>query len=403
MTKMLFVIDTLGSGGAQKSLVSFLNELAASEYARYFDVDLLLFSKRGVFLSEIPSNVHVVEPSREISCMFEGFGSIRFWNRLTIRGLCGKLGRLATRGIMKKKNIKLNDIQVFWTYWKPLIRQVKAHYDIAIGCLEGTCSYFVMDKVVARRKVLWFHNNYSDHGYNAEYDRLYYEKADKVITISNTCLQSLEQAFPGLEERFCVLDNITSGSRIRKLAKEFVGDCRSEGTINLLTIGRMQSQKGYDLLLDAANLLKQDGLDFVWRILGDGELKSQIEAKIRSYGLTENVKLLGVRSNPYPYISSCDIFVQTSRYEGKSIVLDEAKVLHRPIVVTNYKTVHDSIEDGKTGLICGMSGNCIADTVKRLAKEPALRDELSSNLAASFDCRGSSVANYLKVYTGAIQ
>jgi glycosyltransferase involved in cell wall biosynthesis len=81
--------------------------------------------------------------------------------------------------------------------------------------------------------------------------------------------------------------------------------------------------------------------------------------------LQDVVKLLGIRENPYPYIAQCDIFVQPSRFEGKSVVLDEARILCKPIVVTNYATVYDQIDDSN-GCIVKMDGKSIAEGIKEL-------------------------------------
>lgn len=395
MKKVLFVIDTLGSGGGQKSLINFLNELDPKAYG--LQVDLLLFAKRGLFLGQLPDYVNVLPTPKEVACMFEPLGSPDFRKNLCPKGLYGKLRRLATKSSDHSKHPELHDIQLFWNLWRPLIPDLPGEYDVAVGGLEGTCDYYVMDKVRARRKVLWFHNNYADHGYNAGFDKPYFEQADKVVTISDVCLQSLENAFPDLKGKFCVLGNITSRSTIQRLSLEYVEDAHTAGVTNILTIGRFYPQKGYDLLLDAAERLD---LDFRWRIIGDGPQRQAIERRVKASHLDGKVVLMGLRSNPYPYIKACDVFVQTSRYEGKSVVIDEAKALCRPIVVTDYATARDAVEDGVNGVVCGMSGEAIADAVGLLMSNRGLRDSLVHELEADRGCLGSSIDDYISTYLG---
>ena len=396
MKKILFVIDTLNMGGAQKGLVNFLNSLSGNHDG--IAVDVLLFARRGAFLRQVPAFVRILEPAKEIICMYEPLGSFEFRKGLCLKGVFGKAKRILTRKSLQAKRPELNDVQLLWSVWKPLIPRLQEEYDVAVGGLEGTCSYYVVDKVSAKRKVLWFHNNYADHGYNARFDKFYFGQADEVVTVSQSCLDSLNDAFPSLRSKFTVLENITSVDFVRRLSCEGVLDSRTEGKLNLLTVGRFQHQKGYDILVDAARLLRDAGVDFVWRCIGDGELRNGIKSEINQLGLDEKVLLLGERENPYPYIKECDFVVQTSRYEGKSIVLDEARALCRPVVVTNYATAHDSVVDGETGVVCEMNGRSVADGIVALWRNPGLCAHIVKRLSAEGDVIGSPLREYLEVY-----
>lgn len=396
MKKILFVIDTLNMGGAQKGLVNFLNALKGN--CDGMTVDLLLFARRGAFLNQVPSFVRILEPAKEISCMYEPLGSSEFYKNLCVKGLFGKTKRILTKKRLQAKHPELNDVQLLWSVWRPLIPQLQEEYDIAVGGLEGTCSYYVIDKVRAKRKVLWFHNNYADHGYNSEFDKSYFSQADKVVTVSRSCLDSLMSFFPNFHDKLTVLENITSVDFVQRLAEEEVADAHTEGKLNLLTVGRFQSQKGYDILVDAAKRLKSADVDFVWRCIGDGELRYGIQAEINRLGLGENVLLLGERENPYPYIKKCDLVIQPSRYEGKSIVLDEARALRRPVVVTNYATAHDSVIDGETGVVCDLSGEGVAEKIVEVWQDPTFLAHIIEHLSNGGDVIGSPLRDYLEVY-----
>ena len=105
--------------------------------------------------------------------------------------------------------------------------------------------------------------------------------------------------------------------------------------IKLVTIGRLEEQKGYDRLLKVMHRLKIDGLDFNLWIIGQGSKKNELEAYIKDNGLTENVHLLGFQSNPYNYLKTSDAFVCSSRSEGFSTVVTEALILGKPVITTN--------------------------------------------------------------------
>ena len=128
-------------------------------------------------------------------------------------------------------------------------------------------------------------------------------------------------------------------------------------------------------------LLKNKKIDFVWYIIGEGAERNALEQQIIQNELTSCVVLLGIKENPYPYIKQTTIFVQPSRYEGKSIAIDEAKLLLKPIIVTNFSTVKDQIEHNVTGIIAEINSESIANAIENLLSNDAVQKQLSENLA----------------------
>ena len=148
----------------------------------------------------------------------------------------------------------------------------------------------------------------------------------------------------------------------------------------LLTVGRFSSQKCYDMAVAAADILNRKGYDFRWFAIGKGQLEEQIKEQIKSLGLEEKFILLGEKSNPYPYINNCDIYVQPSYFEGKSIAIDEAKIFAKPIVCTSFPTVYDQLADGETALLAEINAESIAEKIEMLLKDDSLCKTLSGNL-----------------------
>jgi glycosyltransferase involved in cell wall biosynthesis len=151
--------------------------------------------------------------------------------------------------------------------------------------------------------------------------------------------------------------------------------------INIVSVGRLNYQKGFDIAIEACKQLKKDGYDFVWNILGEGEERGKLEKMIKEYHLEDMFILGGIKENPYPYIKQADIYVQPSRFEGKSIAIDEAKILNKPILVTNFSTAKDQINDQINGLIVDMNPECIYNGIKQLIDSDELRRKLSQNLS----------------------
>ncbi len=376
MKKVLVVIHDLRIGGAQKSLVSFLQCLADFTEKSEYEVSLLVVDPQGAFMTQIPGEIRLLEPSKPLRWLGSGL-SPKLLKHISWKAMTGEVKWL----LGKKKNRAYNLQQRLWESWKSYVPQHPGHYDIAISYMDGVPNYYVMDKVSADRKILWVHSEYTKQGYHPGYDRPYFAAAEVVATISENCKKCLEGEFPQLREKFRVLENIT----LPRLVEErgAAGKCPEYGDfsgLRLLTVARLNPQKGIDIALQCAKLLKEADLPFLWLILGNGPQRSKLEEMLRTLELGENVRLLGSRENPYGYMAGCDILVQPSRVEGKSIVLDEAKVFCKPIVATAYTTVWDSLEDGKTGLITEMTPRGLADGILRLNGDPELRETLIDNL-----------------------
>ena len=359
-TKILFIMSSLRNGGAERSLV---NLLQLFDYQKY-EVELLLFQEEGIFLEQLPNEVHILHDC-DILHLLYAKGNNR------IKGIKHPLLTFdhywGTFWARKKTESMYASRQYRWEhYYKDRIPSIKTKkYDVAISYLHGEQLYYLVDKVDAKRKIAWIHTDYSKLNALEEHDLKYMRQVDSVVSISNICVETLCKTFPSIKEKFCMLPNLTSSSSIKYLAekeypKEYEGD-----EFKIVSVGRLIHLKGFDMAVDAASILKENGLKFSWFILGDGELKTELNMQIKNKNVGDCVFLLGATDNPYKYMDGADILVQTSRYEGKSVVLDEAKILGKPIVVTNYDTVKDQVNDNE-GVIVNMSSEAIAAGIMKI-------------------------------------
>lgn len=375
MKKILIVTYGMGCGGAEKSLISFLDHMPEGLWT----VDLIVANPNGIYMKQIPAKVNFLNNQYEL----ENFATPRELRRKPICSLrdllCQVRWQIISRCRYAYKQLSWNEKR--WEIWGKYIKAPKTEYDLAISYMNGPTNYYVIDKIRAKRKVLWIHNEFEKLGVNYEYEKRYYEKADKIITISQECVDSFVRIYPEMREKIMVLENISSPAVITKAAKaEIKDEFFNYDGIKLLSIGRLAPQKGYEFAIAAAEELKNRKIKYIWYILGEGDLRKEIQQEIEKKNLENQVKLIGIRENPYPYIQACDIFVQTSRYEGKSIALDEAKILCKPIVVTNYATVSASIINGVNGVIASMEGKSIADGIICLIENPQYKEDLIRNL-----------------------
>lgn len=373
--KILFVIPSLKSGGAEKSLITLLSLF---DYEKY-EVDLLSFRREGLFFDKIPAEVNVIKGTEDYEA-FDGDAKKAIKYFIKKGKLFSVIDRIKYIKSFNEADASLREKKK-WSLLKKQLPELNRKYDCAVGYLEGNASYFVADNVVADKKICYVHNDFKKLGLDVNQNRNLFEKCDKVVTVSQVCLDSLIDEFPDFQEKFIVVENITSPRIIKNYSLENTPYKKDENTVVLNTVGRLASQKAIDLAVKACAELKRRGKNIKWYHIGTGELKEEIETLMRELGVETDFILLGERSNPYPYIAGCDIYVQPSRYEGKSIAIDEAKCLLKPIVTTNFTTVKDQITDGVNGLVCEMNEMDIADKLEKLIDNADLRQKLSENLA----------------------
>ena len=394
--KILFVIPSLDAGGAEKSLINLLNVIDYS----LFEVDVLVFHPKGIFLKSIPKSVKLIT----INGDFLDFSQSIF---ISVSEFL-KQGKfiLAMHRILffLKNKIKKNTSkaeQVSWKHISKAIPILTKEYDTAIGALEKSSIYYVVEKVKAKTKIGWIHTNYSNSGMQKDFDLPFFEKLNYLVTISKECKDNLNRNFPNLKNKIKVIHNIVSPKLIKELSEEKIVDSKFYSTaLSILTIARLSKEKGIDLALEAALQLFKIGIDFKWFIIGEGSEKVSLEAKIKEYQLENNFILLGLKANPYPYLKQSFLYVQPSRYEGKSLAIDEAKIMAKPIITTNYLTAIDQIDNGENGIICEMNPAGIAQQILTLKENPNLIEKFIFNLKEMNLSTETEITNFYNLIYG---
>jgi len=385
MKKVLFVIYSLGYGGAERSIVNLLNELSPEQY----DVDLLLFQKTGDFLQQLPGWVSVLETPEPMDRLY---GSVKRAGKWKMKKVVGT----AVSHLVRKTR-KAQRAYRWKRFYRKSIGAFPGHYDVAVAYTGSENMYFVRDCVSADRKLVWIHNDYRTAGYSKKDDRPYLTDMDAIVSVSTGCVSVLQEEFPEFRDRIFYVENITSSTAVRKLAELFVPEEYQDSPCNILSVGRLFQQKGFDMAIDAAAILKEKGLKFRWHIIGTGVMKQELLDRIQQRNVSDCVTLLGTRNNPYPYIKNCSLFVQTSRYEGKSVVLDEAKILSKPILTTAYPTAADQIKDGCEGVIVEMTAQGIAEGIMKLLEDKALFAHIQQYLENHEYGNQAEVEKYIKL------
>lgn len=370
-TKILFVCASLKVGGAEKSLVNLLNLI---DYTKY-DVDLLLFQKQGAFIEQVPEAVTILEMKPNAKALYDQ-------TRLSLRKTCMQAVKYISTvwETLRWKEYDALRAHRWVDVYRHICEPLDQHYDVAVGFQSGEPTYYVLDKVKAKRYVTFFHTDISNIVLADSIEKQYLARADMIATISDRCVESISKEFPEFANKTVCIENLTSAKLVRSLAGTDIPDeyvhC-ADSTI-IVSVGRLVQLKGYDMAIDAAAILRTKNIPFQWFIIGEGNERAALTAQIRERGLNDCFHLLGLKTNPYPYIKFADILVQSSRYEGKSVVLDEAKILEKKIVVTNYNSAKDQITHCENGLIAEMNPQSIAECIEKYLKGPDILTNSSS-------------------------
>ena len=368
-------------GGAETALVGLLNALDPARV----DVDLFLYDHRGEMMQFIPEWVNLLPQIPQYSVLERPIVELvkrGFWGIAAARMWAKRISKVAYKrsGSKLENNGGLDKMSKCTTPLLPKINPSMT-YEFAISFL--TPHRIVAEKVKAKKKIAWIHTDYTRVWVDAEDELKVWQKYDYVASISGDVTNTFLQVFPSLAPKIVEIENILSPAFVRKRTeledtdKEF----RQTDNISLLSIGRYSEQKNYDNVPDICkHLINETKLNIKWYIIGYGGDEALIRQKIKEAGMEEHVILLGKRSNPYPYIKACDIYVQPSRYEGKSVTVREAQMLCKPVVVTNYPTAPSQIRSGIDGVIVPMDNEGCAHGLAEVICDKSLQERIIAHL-----------------------
>ena len=369
---ILFSIDSLHCAGAEKSLTTLLSLI---DYSKY-DVDLMMFGHGGALEKLVPKEVNILEPLKYTKFTEKSLKEsiIYTLKKGTYKMLKSRLE--FSLAIRNKQYTNAQKARILWQKTSNVIEHNPKKYDIAISYAQGLPTFYVADKINADKKFAWVNVSYRLEDEDRKFQSKYYDKYEKIIAVTHSAKDVFLETFPTYKDKVEIIYDINDFNLISKMANMENGYNDNFDGIRLLTIGRLANQKGYDMALEACKILKDKGIKFKWYALGKGPLKDDIEKYIKENELQDYFKLLGVKSNPYPYIKNADIYVQTSRFEGFGLAIAEARMLNIPVVTTEFDAVYNQIVQGKNGLVVDMDSESIANGILKLINDEELRNSI---------------------------
>jgi glycosyltransferase involved in cell wall biosynthesis len=374
--KILFMIINMNIGGTEKALLNMLSEMNENEY----EITVLMLEEFGGFLNELPRNIRIeyVKDYDKIKALLNNPPLVEAMEILKdgkpVRAINLIFHHLLSK-IMKDRS----------TYFKYVLKdyhKFEKEYDIAVAYAGpmDLISYFVMHKIHAKKKVQWIHFDVTQISFNNKFAMNLYKKFDQIFVVSNEGKEKLIEKLSGIKNKIDTFGNIISSSLIEKKAERESGFDEDFEGIKILTVGRLSIEKGQDLAIKVLSKLKKAGYNVRWYCIGDGEGKADYLKLIEEYNVLEDFILLGTKTNPYPYMKQCDIYVQPSRHEGYCITLSEARCFNNPIVTTNFTGAKEQLINRETGLIVNFDEEEMYKAVKELLDNEILRNEIKINL-----------------------
>ena len=384
--RILFVINTLGQAGAETALLSLLQTLAREKGEARYEISLYVLTGQGEMASRLPADVRLLNKKYREESVLTAKG--RKYLKKTV------LKAMFTRGTVVKlfpylvKNTcamlgkkRLLPDKLLWRVLSDGGMVLPEEYDLAVSYLEGGAAYFVADHVKAAKKAAFIHVDYEKAGYTRALDKDCYLAFDKIFTVSDEVREAFLKAYPELPEKTEVFHNILNKEEIVRRAEEGEGFTDGFTGIRLLSVGRLTAQKAFEVSVDAMKRLKDAGKNVRWYVLGEGDQRKKLQEQIDTLGLTEDFILYGVVNNPYPFMKQADIYVHASRFEGKSIAIQEAQILGKPMVVSDCSGNREQVCHGKDGLMCGLTPESLAENIMLLWEDEALRGKLGAAAA----------------------
>ncbi|MGN1297438.1 MAG: glycosyltransferase [Clostridia bacterium] len=367
MKKILFGITSLTLGGAERVLVDLANALCDK-----YDVTIFTIYAKGEFEKQLSKKIKV-----------KSLYDMQYNDLTTIKRKIIPLKILFNKKNIYKKNIYKKNIY--------------NNYDIEIAFLEGPITRLFSIKNKNTKKIAWIHNDITKvfgNGLKSKLkkmlDKRIYSKYDTLVFVSKDNLKKFNKEYKDIRDKYLepikkeVIYNYIDKENVIKKAEEKNNIVFNKDRINFVTVARLVEQKGIDRLIEIHSRLIENGLKHNFYIIGDGPEKEELEILIKKHKNEETFKLLGKKENPYPYIKNADYFCLLSRFEGYGMVLEEAKILDKSIVITDT-AAREAINDYSKAIILENSEQGIYEGLKKIIMDRDINFNLNRNRTEKYD------------------
>ncbi len=359
MKKILIVNNNMQIGGIQKALANLLSEIASK-----YEITLFLMASKGALMKEIPENVHVVKANRFVRVL--GLTHAQAKNEgifaLVWRGLLVVLTRIFKTKIVFPMVSRMEKID--------------GDYDAAISymqngaenCFYGGCAELILNSVQAKQKICFIHCDLERYEGNGKYNIETLMRFQKVAAVSVSVKKQILNVAPLLKNKTVTVHNCYNCEQIVALSKAYEAPYTS-GKINIFSAARLRREKGIVRIIPILGKIRDAGIEFVWRIAGDGPDREKVEKLIKEYKLERQVILLGMLENPYPHFKAADVLLVPSYDEAAPIVFGEARLLGTPIFTTDTASAYEMVQEPNVGRVMSNDDDRLFEDLLMLLKE----------------------------------
>lgn len=341
MKKIVFGITSLGIGGAERVLVDIVNKLK-DEY----DITIFTLYGKGTFEKDLDKSIKLIS-------LYE-----RPYEELT------------------EKNKKIIPLKVLATGKSIYKKYIEGKFDTEIAFLEGPITR-IFKFGQKNKKIAWIHNDISKvfgDGLKAKIklyvDKMIYQKYDKLIFVSKDNQDAFNNLYKlkQIQEKEKVIYNYIDKENIIEKSNQNIGQDYIDLKVpSIITVARLVEQKAIDRLINVHKKLIEDGITHNIYVIGDGPEKEKLLKQIKELNVENTFKLMGKKPNPYPYVKRADFFVLLSYFEGYGMVIDEAKILNKNIIITKTAAV-EAVNDYSAKIILENTEEAIYEGLKQVLK-----------------------------------
>ena len=340
MKKIVFGITSLTLGGAERVLVDLANELSRSNQ---YDITIFTIYAQGELEKQVSSGVKITSIYNK---PYNELGKVK-------QKIIAPLAVLIGKNKIYKKHIKNK-------------------YDKEVAFLEGPITRIFSCGKEKQKKIAWVHNDISQvfgTGLKAnlkrKLDEKLYNKFSKLIFVSNNNLESFKQTYPTNKSQKQVIYNYIDSKKVLEKAEIPLDTGFKKNQTNLVTVARLVPQKALERLIKVHSKLIKEGINHNIYIIGDGPEREKLENLIKSSNCENTVNLLGSKENPYPYVKKADYFCLLSNFEGYPMVVEEAKILNKKILITDT-SAREVVKNYKQSKILKNSEDGIYEGLKNI-------------------------------------
>lgn len=366
--KVAILLPWLKMGGTNKIALNFISELS-----EYCDVTLILSEKSGELLEDLPKGIHLV------------IDEMADFKKLFIDDVKKMKVASILKDIVYYARIKAGKDSI--DNYRYIVDRSEMVCDTEFDCAisyHGQSPERLLNllyRIRSKKRVVWIHGEMSFSEDKCQRLRKYYQQIDHFFFVSNATKASFEKVIPFDETKGTVYYNPIDKQDILKKAQAECETIFSDEYINLLTVGRISSEKGQDMIPAVTRKLINRGHKVHWYMVGDGDMRPEVERKIKEEKVEDAVSILGIKHNPYCYMNACDVYVQPSYTEGYSTTICEAGMLGKAIVGTKPSGgIRDQITDGVDGFIVDATVDGLTEGIQELLNNKNLKQQFENKI-----------------------